>query len=267
MSNSEYRYASGRIRFASRIKLTSVVFRCSFSLGGVVLMIYFYQTFDWGITLLRYFVASLYLLDVALHLFACVPPERHVLRKITKCLLMPLLALSYRFFAADFSVLVFLALMFGFAGDAFLLAPNWTWSFGAGLASFAVGHIFYIIYMLRSLPAFPGWYTFAILAFVCFGAAAFYLRLLQKGLPKALRIPGFCYAADIVFMAGCAFLFAFSGVSPVGWLAPVGGMLFVASDTALSADTFLKPVPYRYLVVMGTYIAAQTLITTALAFA
>lgn len=230
-------------------------------------MVYFYQTYDWGICLLRYCIAALYFLVVALHLFACVPPERHVLRKITKCLLMPLLALSYRFYATDFSVLIFFALMFGFAGDAFLLAPNWTWSFGAGLASFAIGHIFYIVFMLRSLPVLPVWYLFAILVLVCFSAGVFYLYMLRKGLPRALRVPGFFYVVDIVFMAGSTFFFAFSGVSPIGWLAPIGGLLFVASDSMLSFDTFQKPIPYRYLAVMGTYIAAQTLLTVAFTFA
>lgn len=216
---------------------------------------------------MRYAAAALYLLDVFLHLFACVPPERHVLRKITKCLLMPLLALCYRFYAVDFSLLVFFALMAGFAGDAFLLAPKWTWSFGAGLFAFAIGHVCYIVAMLGFLPSLPPWYAFAVLISVCLVLAVLVLRMLKPGLPKELRIPCFVYVIDISFMAGCAFLFALGGVSPIGWLAAIGGVLFLASDTTLSRDTFLNPVPYRYLIVMGTYIFAQTFIAAALAAA
>jgi hypothetical protein len=46
---------------------------------------------------------------------------------------MPLLALCYRLFAVDFSLCVFLALIFGFFRRRVLLAPKWNWSFGAGL--------------------------------------------------------------------------------------------------------------------------------------
>ncbi len=216
-------------------------------------------------SLLRYFVLALYLLVASVHLYSCVRTGRHTLRKITKCLLMPLLALCYWFFAGDFSVLVFLALIFGFCGDAFLLAPKWDWSFGAGLGAFAVGHVLYIAHMLRALPALPRWYVFALIALACLALAVFFLRYLWDGLPRSLRPACFIYVLDISFMAGCAGLFSFSALPGVPWLALPGGLLFVVSDTILSVDTFKKPVPHRYILVMSTYIAAQTLLTAAFA--
>ena len=214
---------------------------------------------------MRYYVFVMYLVVVATHLFACVRTGKHTLRKITKCLLMPLLALCYRLFAVDFSVLVFLALIFGFIGDAFLLAPRWNWSFGAGLGAFAVGHVLYIVYMLGALPVLPKWYLFVLLALICCMLSLIALRYLWDGLPRSLRIPGSLYMLDISFMACCSFLFAFSGLSAFAPLAAFGGLLFIVSDTTLSTDTFKTPVPHRYIIVMGTYIAAQTLLTTAFA--
>lgn len=227
--------------------------------------ILFSELSDRRATLLRYAVLALYFFVVAAHLFSCVRTGKHTLRKITKCLLMPLLALCYRLFAADFSVFVFLALIFGFIGDAFLLAPNWNWSFGAGLGAFAVGHVLYIFHMLGAMPALPGWYVFAAAALICLSLAVFFLRYLWGGLPRALRAACFLYVADIGFMACCAILFSFSGLPGMPWLAAPGGLLFVASDSALSIDAFRKPVPHRYIVVMSTYIAAQTLLAAAFA--
>jgi uncharacterized membrane protein YhhN len=119
--------------------------------------------------------------------------------------------------------------------------------------------------MLGALPALPAWYIFAAIGALCGGMAAYAVRSLWDGLPKSLRAPCSFYAFDITLMACCAFLFALAMPRAVAWLAPLGGVLFVASDTTLSVDAFKRPVPHRYLIVMGTYIAAQTMLTAAFA--
>jgi uncharacterized membrane protein YhhN len=68
-------------------------------------------------------------------------------------------------------------------------------------------------------------------------------------------------------MASCAVLFSIYSVSAYRWLAALGGLLFAASDMTLSIDAFHHPVKYRNVIVMTTYILAQTLIVSALAFA
>jgi uncharacterized membrane protein YhhN len=214
---------------------------------------------------LQYIFLALYFSVAATHLYSCVHTGRHTLRKITKCLLMPLLALCYRLFAVEFSALVFAALIFGFLGDAFLLAPEWNWSFAAGLGAFAVGHAFYIAHILVTLPVLPGWHVFAFIALACLMIALPFLRYLWPGLPRSLRAPCLVYILDIGFMAGCTVLFAFSGLPGFPWLAAIGGLLFVVSDAALSIDAFRKPISNRYIIVMSTYIAAQTLLAAAFA--
>ena len=42
-----------------------------------------------------YLALALYASDVTVHLFACASKNRLMLRRVTKCLLMPLLALCY----------------------------------------------------------------------------------------------------------------------------------------------------------------------------
>lgn len=206
-----------------------------------------------------------YAIAVGLQLFACATKKWLMLRRITKCLLMPLLALCYALFARTFSPHVLTAILCGFFGDLVLLFRPRHWAFPAGIAAFAAGHVFYIVSFLSVLPYAPAWYWVALLAVVSIASAVFLLRYLWKGLPKKLRPPSFVYMLLIGTMASCALLFGFSGVSKFCWLAAIGGLLFVASDTTLSIDAFHHPVRYRSILVMSTYILAQTLIVAALA--
>jgi len=91
------------------------------------------------------------------------------------------------------------------------------------------------------------------------------MHYIWKGMPKKLRPPSFLYMLMIGSMASSALLFALYGVSELRWLAAVGGLLFVLSDTTLSIDAFHHPVRHRNVIVMTTYLLAQSLIVTALA--
>jgi len=216
---------------------------------------------------LRYIAIALYLLVIALHLFACASRDRLMLRRVTKCCLMPLLLLCYVVFAAEVSPLVVAAILCGFVGDVLLLFRPRRWSFPAGIFSFAAGHVFYITYFLKGINVSPAWYICVALGLICLFSAITLLRYLWNGLPKKLRPPSFLYMLIIASMASCAILFALYGASPLRWLAAVGGLIFVASDSTLSIDAFHHPVRYRNVIVMSTYIVAQTLIVTSLALA
>ena len=218
-------------------------------------------------SLLQYIAVALYLLVVTLHLFACASRDRLMLRRITKCCLMPLLLFCYAVFAAVISPLVVAAILSGFVGDVFLLFRPRHWSFPAGILSFAAGHVFYIVRLHGGLTVSPAWYVYAALGLIGLLSAITLLRFLWKGLPKKLRPPSFLYMLIIATMASCAILFALYGNSPLRWLAAVGGLIFVASDSTLSIDAFHHPVRYRNVIVMSTYIAAQTLIVASLAAA
>ena len=212
-----------------------------------------------------YAALSAYGLDVILHLFACASKNRLMLRRVTKCLLMPLLALNYALFTAVFSPYVLAAILCGFLGDLVLLFRPRRWAFPAGITAFAVGHIFYILSLLRSIPQPPAWYWFILLGSVTLTGAATLLHYIWKGLPKKLRAPSFLYMLLIGSMASCAVLFGFSGATLFCFLAAVGGLLFIVSDTTLSIDAFRHTVKYRNVVVMSTYILAQTLLVSSLA--
>lgn len=190
-----------------------------------------------------------------------------MLRRVTKCALMPLLAVCYILFARTVSPLVIAAVFFGFAGDFFLLLTTHRWAFPAGIAAFATGHVFYIVSFLRTLSHRPAFYVWIACGLVSAVYAATLMRYLWKGIPKKLRPPSIVYVLIIGSMASCAIIYAFSGATSLCWLAGIGGLSFVVSDSMLSIDAFHHPIRHRSILVMSTYIAAQTLIVSSLAFA
>ena len=131
------------------------------------------------------------------------------------------------------------------AGDVFLLLPEGF--FLAGLASFLLGHVAYIVVFL--LVGTTSWWAFAAVA----GAAA--LRATVGGRILAstsdqLRRPVLAYLVAISLMA----IAAWATGEP--WLM-VGAALFVASDTVLGWNRFVESRKWMGLTVIVTYHLAQ----------
>jgi len=216
--------------------------------------------------LLRYFFAGLFLIVTAVQLYACANKNLLMLRRVSKCLLMPLLAACYMLFSREPSSLVVFAILSGFVGDLVLLFRPRKWAFPAGILAFTVGHVFYIISFASRITQQPPWYLFALIAFVTIACAATLMYYIWRGIPRKLRVPSYVYMLVIGSMVSSAALFTLYGTTPLRWLAAIGGVLFSISDTTLSIDAFHHPVRYRNVIVMSTYILAQTLIVSALAF-
>ena len=121
---------------------------------------------------MQLFFAGLYLADAAVHIFACINKNLLMLRRVSKCLLMPLLAACYMLFAHAPSSLVIAAILFGFAGDLVLLYRPRKWAFPAGIFAFATGHVFYIVSFAKRIVVSPPWYLFALCAVITIACAA-----------------------------------------------------------------------------------------------
>jgi uncharacterized membrane protein YhhN len=131
------------------------------------------------------------------------------------------------------------------AGDVFLLLPERF--FLAGLASFLLGHVAYIVVFL--LVGTTSWWAFAAVA----GAAA--LRATAGGRILAstsdrMRRPVLAYLLVISLMA----IAAWATGEP--WLM-LGAALFVASDTVLGWNRFVESRKWMDLTVIVTYHLAQ----------
>ncbi|MFJ3973590.1 lysoplasmalogenase [Streptomyces sp. NPDC090021] len=169
----------------------------------------------------------------------------HLGHVIAKPLLMPLLV-GYVITRGAPRLLV-AALLFGWGGDLALLFDAEA-AFLAGMGSFAVGHVCYLV-LFGKRPANPllgGAYTLALLGTVA---------LLWADLPAGLRIPVAGYSLLLTAMAFRS--------SALGLRAGIGGALFLLSDTLIASGVAEWPqLPRPDFWIMATYLAAQYLLAT-----
>ncbi|PWC03230.1 lysoplasmalogenase [Agromyces badenianii] len=170
----------------------------------------------------------------------------------TKALLMPALLFAVLVAAPSFRgalVLLCAGIVFSWGGDVLLTFRGDGW-FVAGLCSFLLAHIAYIVLFLRMPRARrrPPLWSYLYWAWM--------IVLLGLLLPHAgvLAAPIVLYAAIIGTMAMSASMHG-------GWIA-LGGALFVVSDSVLALGRFLPGYEFfgHDFAVMSTYLAAQGLI-------
>lgn len=153
--------------------------------------------------------------------------------------------------------LLALALAFSAIGDAMLaLEPS---RLTLGIAAFGLAHLLYATLFLRKMLAdgvrspWGGPLAFVILVY-----GALMLYWLQPGMGD-LRIPASLYNGIILVMAALAIL------SKARWIAVIGALLFVGSDTLIALDLFKGFDPaWRGPAVWISYIAAQFCLTLGL---
>lgn len=153
--------------------------------------------------------------------------------------------------------LLAMALAFSAIGDAMLaLEPS---RMTLGIAAFGLAHILYGALFLRRLLADGVRTPWGVpLAFVIVVYGALTLYWLQPGMGD-LRIPASIYNGIILVMAALAVL------SKARWLAVIGALLFVGSDSLIALDLFKDYDPaWRGPAVWISYVAAQFCLTLGL---
>jgi uncharacterized membrane protein YhhN len=187
--------------------------------------------------------------------------EMHTLYVAAKPLLMITLLLYFLSASRGYPkwrVYVAVALVFSWAGDVFLISSD---MFIAGLVSFLVAHIFYIIAYQKTGAASGTLKPLDIIKFVLFGGVLIWV--LYPGLGDML-IPVLVYALVLLTMGvwahkrrGATSMTSFA-------LVAAGAILFVVSDSLIAVNKFAFEVPTERILVMSTYIAAQYLIVQGL---
>ncbi|WP_052868269.1 lysoplasmalogenase [Streptomyces niger] len=171
---------------------------------------------------------------------------------LTKPVLMPVLAAYV--LARGGPVLLVAALLFGCGGDTLLQVGGDT-AFLVGMASFAAGHVCYLVLFVRRGTA-PVWARRGPLAAVTAGYAVAWLgtvALLWPDLPAGLRGPVAGYSLLLTAMA--------YGALRAGPRALFGGLLFLGSDTLIATGIAHWPQPPapQFCIMLG-YLAAQWLL-------
>jgi uncharacterized membrane protein YhhN len=171
----------------------------------------------------------------------------HTAHVVVKPLLVP--ALIGYVIARGGPRLLSAALAFGWGGDVLLLFGG-DLAFLAGMGSFAVGHVCYLLLFKREGTARP--YGPMIATAYGIGLVAL-VAALWSGLPAGLRGPVAGYS---VLLTGMAF-----ASSRLGRTAGIGGALFLLSDSLIAMGVADWPqLPRPDFWVMLTYVAAQYLL-------
>lgn len=145
-----------------------------------------------------------------------------------------------------------LALVIGLScsliGDVCLMLPRNL--FVAGLASFLVGHLAYIVgFQLRGQTGL--WFVLGLAvvlaAVVVVGTRI--VRAVRAG-DEALAVPVTAYLAVISVMVASAF-------GTTNGFAIVGALLFYVSDALIAWNRFVQPYPWGRLAIMTTYHLGQ----------
>ena len=149
------------------------------------------------------------------------------------------------------------ALLLCLAGDVFLMLP--TEQFVAGLASFLLGHLAYVV----GFTLEDGFSAFGLavgVVVVAIAGATLGRRVLaavRRGAEPALVGPVVAYIAVISAMVACAI----GSGDPV---AVVGAGLFYGSDLTIALTRFEQPRRWGPLTIMVTYHLAQALLVVSL---
>ena len=151
---------------------------------------------------------------------------------------------------------IFLALLFSILGDWFGSCGD----FLPQMGSFAVGHMFYILFFIRrflrkverdrKMTTKAKGYIMMLAICVLTLMAMVFVRVVPSVPSGVLRVGVSIYAVLI-----CTMLF--SALLQRSLFYAVGALLFVISDFILAWNKFVEPVPYRDALVLGTYLSAQ----------
>lgn len=186
--------------------------------------------------------------------------------RAVKPFLMPSLALTALFTllptqAPRKSVILPLmgALAFGCAGDCFLLGEGLP-MFGAGIACFLIGHIFYLRIFSEAWKGLKTWQWIAAGAVM---VAAVLALMKVIGVAGILFVPFLIYGLALmmqIFTGACGL----GRIGGVRWaLSLTGAVLFTFSDSLIAAESFgVMDFPHRPFVIMLTYLAAQALLVS-----
>lgn len=157
---------------------------------------------------------------------------------------------------------IMLALIFSLGGDIFLMLPAslLTAGFELGLASFLVAHLLFLIGFTRDARLFAKPLPLVLLML----ASAGNLILLWPSISVELQLPVLVYMLCLLAMAGQAMSRALQLRTKASWMAAIGGIAFLVSDTIIAFNKFYTPIPAAPLIILATYYTALYLIVCSI---
>jgi len=156
--------------------------------------------------------------------------------------------------------LVAVGLFFGCLGDIFLMLNENM--FVAGLASFLIGHILYVIAFSKqtSAKALSKHKSYILIAGILASFSYYLYNILQPSLGP-LKIPVILYIIVIAAMAFFAYTRRYQTNTLSFIICLIGALLFIFSDSILALNKFVAYLTNSGLYIMSSYILAQYFIT------
>ena len=189
--------------------------------------------------------------------------RKEKLRRISKCLIIPPLLGAYIAGAGNWLFPPIPALLLGWLGDVLLIRIDKKSFFMTGLASFLLGHLFYLISFALIL-GFPGFGSAAgninIPAILIFAVPTAVLGMVVFRLikpTKEMYAPVIVYMIALVAMNFAGFQVFLLNPGAAGLLILSGCFNFMVSDTILAYYTFRKLKLSGAVLIMVYYILAQ----------
>ena len=219
------------------------------------------------ITHFFYAILVTYLLIVTIHLYCCFHHHEDI-RKFTKCLLMPFLAMTYYLGCPKekFSKVILFAILFGYLGDILLLIEG---LFLLGVVSFLVGHLLYTVtfFVETGLKNYrKNLLVFLLVCVVYFYIETEVLGYFRPALVKfGLWGPLFVYTSILSALNISSALYAYCYRNIYSILAYIGSIIFYVSDCILAKQLFFEYNKYYQISIMFTYILGQSLISLGMA--
>ena len=152
------------------------------------------------------------------------------------------------------------ALFSSLLGDVFLLFENRSdLFFTLGLASFLFAHILFTLTFVKKWneKATSNFWQITVILF-SYGGFLFYILKDSLG---ALKAPVILYILGILAMVITAYRRKGNVPHSSFNLVFIGALFFVLSDSVLAIHKFMVDIPLSHIIIMGTYAAAQYLIT------
>lgn len=207
----------------------------------------------------------LYIGFVSIHLYSCLFRIENP-RIVTKIFLMPFLSLIYYKATPKekFSKTIFIAIILGFLGDVFLLKDNYFPLILLGIGFFFFGHVLYIINFiietgLKNIKKYFIFFSIISLVYLLYANLAF-INLKDGFMRGSILLPGTCYLIQLALLNIASGIYAYTHFNIYSILVHLGTFIFTVSDFVLARKMFYEDNKYYQVILMSTYILAQTLI-------
>jgi len=188
-----------------------------------------------------------------------------LVRKITKPLLMPVLAGIYALSAEKTINLIICALLLGAVGDVFMMFSARKKCFLSGAGAFLLGHICYITFFVSSGGNFSA-LSWTHLLLVLPQGLILFVWCLPKIWEKMgwMQLPLVSYGIVLFIMVSSTIFRSDNYTGTSFWLPYIGAVLFSFSDAMIVVDRFHEKITNAKVYIMLTYAAGQFLIVAGL---